>query len=140
MTDDLSLGDKVRALYLIGAYIPRYTTGTIVFSLFSALFEGIGVTFIVPLVDVASTPGVPDNVIAGLFAAAYAIVGVPFTLGCIVAGLVGVLVVRYVATFAAEWTRINLRIGYVRTLQTRSSRTHSRHGYRTSIQRGRAIS
>jgi subfamily B ATP-binding cassette protein MsbA len=120
MSADLSLGEKIRALYLIAAYRPRFTAGIIVFSLFTALFEGIGVTFIVPLVEVASSPGVPEAGIAGLFADAYAFVGVPFTLGYIVAGLAGVLVVRYVATFLAEWARIHLRIGYVSDLQTRS--------------------
>jgi subfamily B ATP-binding cassette protein MsbA len=119
MAADLSLGEKARALYLIAAYRPRFTAGIIVFSLFTALFEGIGVTFIVPLVEVASSPGVPEDGIGGLFADAYGFIGVPFTLGYIVAGLAGVLVVRYIATFLAEWARINLRIGYVSDLQTR---------------------
>lgn len=120
MSGDLTLGEKIRALYLIAAYRPRFTAGIIVFSLFTALFEGIGVTFIVPLVEVASSPGVPEGGIAGLFADAYALLGVPFTLGYIVAGLAGVLVIRYCATFLAEWARIQLRIGYVSNLQTRS--------------------
>lgn len=120
MSGDLSTGEKVRALYFIASYRPRFTAGIIVFSLFTALFEGIGVSFIIPLVEVASSPGVPDKGIAGFFAETYSTIGIPFTLGYIVAGLAGVLVVRYAATFLAEWARINLRIGYVSDLQTRS--------------------
>jgi subfamily B ATP-binding cassette protein MsbA len=120
MTGDLSVREKLHAFYLIATYRPRFTAGIIAFSLFTAVFEGIGVTFIVPLVEVASSPGVPTDGIAGVFASAYTTLGIPFTLGTIVAGLAAVLVVRYVATFLGEWARIHLRIGYVSDLQTRS--------------------
>jgi subfamily B ATP-binding cassette protein MsbA len=120
MATDLSLREKLRAFYLIAAYRPRFTAGIIVFSLFTAVFEGIGITFIIPLVEVAQSAGTPDSGIAGAFVTLYEIVGIPFTLGTIVLGLALILIVRHSATFLSEWARITLRTNYVSTLQSRS--------------------
>ena len=121
MADDPPLRDKLHALYLIATYRPRFTAGIIVFSIFAALFEGIGITLIVPLIEVARSPGaVPEGGIAGAFATAYGFLGIPFSLGAIVAGLSVVLVIRFTSTFLTQWARIILRTNYVGDLQSRS--------------------
>lgn len=120
MTDTVSLRDKLYALYLIAIYRPKFTAAIILFGFLTALLEGIGVTFIVPLVEVAQSPDdPPDDGIVGIFATMYATVGIPFTLGYIVAGLAAVLSVRYLSTFLSEWARVYLRVHYVRELQSR---------------------
>ena len=120
MAEDLSFREKLQAFYLIAAYRPKYTVGIILFSLFTAVFEGIGVTFIVPLIDVAQSSETPEGGIAGAFAMVYDALGVPFTIGTIILGLTAVLTIRHTATFLTEWARINLRVNYVGNLQTRS--------------------
>lgn len=106
---------------MIASFRPRFTAGIVVFGLFTALFEGIGVTFIVPLVEVAQSPGTtPEGGIAGMFATVYGALGVPLTLGTLVVGLSIALTVRYAASFLTEWARIRLRVNYVGDLQSRS--------------------
>lgn len=106
---------------MIASFRPRFTAGIVVFGLFTALFEGIGVTFIVPLVEVAQSPGTtPEGGIAGMFATVYGALGVPLTLGTLVVGLSIALTIRYAASFLTEWARIRLRVNYVGDLQSRS--------------------
>jgi subfamily B ATP-binding cassette protein MsbA len=120
MSDDLSFREKLEAIYLIASYRPKFTAGVIVFSLFTAVFEAIGVTFIVPLVEVAQSPGTPEGGIAGTFAMVYETLGIPLTIGSIILGLAIVLTIRHTSTFLSEWARVKLRMNYVGDLQTRS--------------------
>ena len=117
---DIPLRKKFHGLYLIASYRPRFTAAIVVFGVLTALLEGIGVTLIVPLIEVAQSSGAPpDGGIAGLFARAYQFLGLPFTVGSIVLGVGVVLTVRYLFTFLAEWARVHLRTNYVGDLQTR---------------------
>lgn len=121
MTDAPSLRENLYAMYLIASYRPKFTAAIIAFSALTAVFEGIGVTFIIPLVEVAQSPGtVPEGGVAGAFATVYGIIGIPFTLGAIVVGLSIILVIRYSMTFLSEWARITLRANYEGNLQSRS--------------------
>jgi len=117
---DIPLRKKFHGLYLIASYRPRFTAAIVVFGVLTALLEGIGVTLIVPLIEVAQSSGAPpDGGIAGLFARAYQFLGLPFTVGSIVLGVGVVLTVRYLFTFLAEWARVHLRTNYVADLQSR---------------------
>ena len=117
---DIPLRKKFHGLYLIASYRPRFTAVIVLFSVLTALLEGIGVTLIVPLIEVAQSSGAPpDGGIAGLFARVYQFLGLPFTIGSIVVGVGLVLIVRYLFTFLAEWARVHLRTNYVGELQTR---------------------
>jgi len=117
---DIPLRKKLHGLYLIASYRPRFTAAIVAFSVLTALLEGIGVTLIVPLIEVAQSSGAPpDGGIAGLFARIYQSLGLPFTVGSIVVGVGLVLTVRYLFTFLSEWARVHLRTHYVRDLQSR---------------------
>lgn len=121
MSEDISVGDKLRAFYLIATFQPKFTVAIVLFGVMTAFLEGIGVTFIIPLIEVARAPdAVATDGIVGAFFAVYDAFGIPFTLGTIVVGLSGVLIVRYVATFLAEWSRVYLRINYIENLQSRA--------------------
>lgn len=120
MPEDLGLREKIHAIYLIASYKPRFTAAIIGFSVLTALLEGIGITFVVPLIEVAQSPGSPpSDGIVGAFAVGYQFFGLPFTIGSIVLGLGVVLTIRYTATFFSEWARAYLRTHYVRNLQSR---------------------
>ncbi|EMA64459.1 ABC transporter ATP-binding protein [Halorubrum lipolyticum] len=117
---DIPLREKLHGLYLIASYRPRFTAAIVAFSVLTALLEGIGVTLIVPLVEVAQSSGAPpEGGIAGGFARIYQFLGLPFTLGSIVLGVGVVLTVRYTFTFLAQWARVYLRTNYVADLQSR---------------------
>lgn len=121
MANDLPIREKLQAFYVIASYRPKFTAGIIGFSMFAALFEGVGVTFIIPLVEIARSPEVsPEGGIAGAFASIYQFLDLPFTLGSIVVGISLVLVVRYSASFLSEWARVMLKVNYVSSLQSRS--------------------
>ena len=124
MADDISFREKLKAFYLIATFRPKLTVGIVVFGVSTAVFSGIGVTFIVPLVEVARSSGAPpEDGLVGTFVTAYDLLGVPFTLGTIVVGLTVVLAIQNLAAFLTEWARAYLRITYVRDLQSRSFTT-----------------
>jgi subfamily B ATP-binding cassette protein MsbA len=68
-------------------------------------------------------PGDPAATADGLllaFVTAYQTLGIPFTLGAVVAGVSLVLTVRWTSTFVVRWLRGVLVVEYTRELQTRA--------------------
>jgi len=121
MSPDDTVRDKLRGLYYIATFQPKLTALIIVFGVTTALLEGIGITFIVPLVEVAQSPGSPpEGGLVGAFAAVYQFFGISFTLGSIVVGLSLIISVRYLMSFLFQWAQAFLRVNYVRDLQSRS--------------------
>lgn len=114
---------KIRALRRVAGYRPRATVTLVVFSAAVAALEGVGLGFIVPIVEVVqsadATPTGADGLL-GAFFTAYARLGLPFTLGYLVVGVVGVMTVRYTASFLVSWMNAWLHASYVRDLQYRA--------------------
>ncbi|WP_436911284.1 ABC transporter ATP-binding protein [Halosimplex marinum] len=121
---DISLRRKITSILAIMRYRPRYTATIILFSVFAALLEGIGIGFIVPILSVAQSgpAAVESGGINGAFVRLYQILGIPFTLEFIFGGVAVVLTLRYVATFIGTWFRERLRANYMRDLKTRGFR------------------
>jgi len=83
------------------------------------VLEGVGLSFILPIIDLVQSGGQPtDGGIAGIFAAVYQRVNVPLTLGTAVLGVAAVMIVRFTASFLVAWFRETLRMSYIRDLQT----------------------
>lgn len=121
MSEGIPFKEKLRAFYLIATFQPKLTAAIVLFGVLTALLEGVGVTFIVPLIEVARSPdAVASDGIVGAFAMVYDVLGISFTLGTIVVGLSVVLAVRYLSSFFAEWARVYLRVHYIEDLQSRS--------------------
>ncbi|QCC51768.1 ABC transporter ATP-binding protein [Halapricum salinum] len=120
MDENPSLRDKFRAIYRVGLYRPATTAGIIVLSVFAAVLEGIGLSFLLPIIEVAqSGAGARDaGGLVGVFVTLYDTLGIPFELGFIVAGVGAVMVLRYTSSFLVAWLRASLRTNYVRHLQT----------------------
>ncbi|ELY57037.1 ABC transporter ATP-binding protein [Natronolimnohabitans innermongolicus JCM 12255] len=106
----------------MATYRPALTVSLILFSGLVALLEGIGVSFIVPIIEIAqgSAETAGDDEMVGAFVTAFETAGIPFTLGYIILAVGAILTVRYVAAFAVGWMRVWLRTHYVRDLQSRA--------------------
>jgi subfamily B ATP-binding cassette protein MsbA len=114
---------QLAALLQVARYRPLLTTGIIIGGVFAALLEGVGLSFILPIVEIVQSPGDPtaqaDGIMA-LFVAAYQLLGIPFTLGFVVVGVSAILAVRWTTTFVVRWLREALVIDYTREIQRRS--------------------
>ena len=132
--DDLSTREKGRAIIRIVRYRPLFTSLIVLGSVCVALLEGIGISFLIPIVELLQADGEPAAETEGpmaVFVSVYEFLGVPFTLEFVVAGIVGVMFARYSASFLVAWLRELLTVKYLRDLQrTALNRTlEARVGY-----------
>jgi len=122
MTDGetITRREQLRALVRVAQYRPKLVIGIIFGGVFAALLEGVGLGFIMPIVEIVQSPGdsaaEADGVLA-LFVTVYELLGIPFTLGLVVAGVSVVLAVRWTLTFFVRWMREALVIDYTREIQ-----------------------
>jgi subfamily B ATP-binding cassette protein MsbA len=115
----ISTREKLQALYGVATFRPRLTAGIIAFGLITAALEGIGIGFILPIVQQARGDAAPSG-LAAAFASVYDVLGVPFTLEFIVLGVGLVIATRYAAAFMLQWIRGILKAVYVRHLREES--------------------
>jgi len=120
---DLSWREKLRGLYRVASFRPLLTWFVILFSVFVAFFEGVGLGFLLPIIEVAGAEGDPAASASGallVFVEAYKLLGIPFTMEYLIGGVTAVMTVRYASSFVAGWLRVILKIQYVKHLQTRA--------------------
>lgn len=121
--EDISRLEQLHALVRVAKYRPRLTAGIIAGGVFAALLEGVGLGFILPIVEVVQSPSDPAQQadgILGVFVSVYQFLEIPFTLGFAVVGVSIVLTVRWTLTFFVRWLREALVVDYTRDLQKRS--------------------
>ncbi|WP_276279680.1 ABC transporter ATP-binding protein [Halorussus caseinilyticus] len=114
---------QLQALVRVARYRPGFTAAIIVAGVFAAALEAVGLSFILPIIEIVQAPGNPAANAEGVllvFVAAYQRLGIPFTLATVVAGVSFVLTVRWTSTFAVRWLRGVLAVNYTRELQTRA--------------------
>ena len=122
-SEQISRREQLRALVQVAKFRPTFTAAIIAAGVFAAALEAVGLSFILPIVEVVQAPGDPAANADGLllaFITVYQIIGIPFTLGAVVAGVSLVLIVRWTATFVVRWLRGVLVVEYIRELQTRA--------------------
>ena len=115
MTDEPTLREKLHGIQLAAAYRPRLAATIIGVSLIIAVFEGIGLGFLLPIIETAQTGSglaVDRSGAAGYFVRAYEIIGVPFTIETLMIGLAGVMTVRFALSFLSSYLQVKLRMGY----------------------------
>ncbi|WP_255167313.1 ABC transporter ATP-binding protein [Natrononativus amylolyticus] len=122
VNEDLSVREKARAFWRVAAYKPALTAFIILFSFFAALLEGIGLSFLIPIIEVVQEPGDPSEMdgATGAFVTVYDALGIPFSLGFIIMGVALIMTVRYTSSFVVAWLRVALQTYYMRHLQTKS--------------------
>ena len=122
-TPEVSRRDQLRSLVRVAKFRPKLAAGIVVGGVLAALLEGVGLSFIVPIIEIVQSEGDPAAEADGLlavFVTIYETAGVPLSLGYIVLGVSAVISVRWIATFIVTWLREALVINYQREIQTQS--------------------
>lgn len=121
--DDPSLREKLTALLEVARFRPAHAATVLCLKLVVAIFEGIGLTFLLPIVEFAQTDGdLGDGTsqIVGYFVAAYDVVGVPVTLETLLLGLAAVMTLRFGGSFLIGWLQASLTTSYMAHLRRRT--------------------
>jgi len=118
---DISRREQLQALVRVAEYRPIFSAAIVGASVFAAMLEAVGLSFILPIVEIVQSSGDPAaeaSGVLGVFVAVYQALGIPFTLASAIVGVSLVLTVRWTSTFIVRWLRGALVIDYTRELQT----------------------
>lgn len=121
---NVSRKEKVNALVDVAQFNPGFTSLIAGLGLVAAILESVGLSFILPIIEIVQTnnPAAEANGLMTVFVNAYEALGIPFTLGFVVAGVAAVMTLRYMSSFLLAWFREALRSYYTRDLQLRAFR------------------
>ena len=119
---DVPRREKIHALFDVAKFNPKFTILIVVLGLGAAVLEGIGLGFILPIIEIvqAENPAAEADGVLGVFVTVYQTLGMPFTLKFVVVGVALVMTVRYTLSFMVAWFREALRTYYIRDLQIRA--------------------
>ena len=119
---DVPRREKIHALFDVAKFNPKFTVLIVVLGLGAAVLEGIGLGFILPIIEIvqAENPAAEADGVLGAFVTVYQTLGIPFTLKFVVVGVGLVMTVRYTLSFMVAWFREALRTYYIRDLQIRA--------------------
>jgi subfamily B ATP-binding cassette protein MsbA len=121
-SEQLSNREKFRALRRVAEYRPGFSFGLIVLGAFVAVFEGIGLGFIYPIIETAQSedPTQVSGPVMKTFVGAYDILGIPFSLEYLILGVAGIMTIRYSLSFVVKWLSVILAKHYEKHLRTRA--------------------
>ncbi|WP_075935937.1 ATP-binding cassette domain-containing protein [Halosegnis longus] len=122
--DIVSRREKIEALLDVAQFNPKFTALIIGVGLLAAVFEGVGLSFILPIIEIVQVedPVAQADGLMLAFVTVYQTLGIPFTLGYVVVGVAVVMTARYTMSFVVAWFRQALRTYYIRDLQVRAFR------------------
>lgn len=120
--DDITWREKIDALVRVARYRPAFTAGLIVLGGFVAFLEGIGLSFIYPIMEVAQSEGPVEgtDAIMSAFLTIYEVLGIPFELGYLIVGIAIVMTIRFTSSFLVAWLKAILQKRYEEELRTRA--------------------
>jgi len=120
--EDLTPRQKAAALRRIVAFRPRFTAALIIMGGVVAFLEGIGLSFIYPILEVAQQGGRPEpqDGIMEVFLLLYDLAGIPFTLEFLIIGVAGIMTIRYTASFVVTWLGAILQQRYEEAMRIRA--------------------
>jgi subfamily B ATP-binding cassette protein MsbA len=119
-SDTPNRAQQLQALYKAARFRPKLSGGIVVASALVAMLEGIGLTFLLPIIQITQNPDAASTAggETGLFVRAFNAIGLPFTLENVIIGAALILTVRYVSSFLVGWARAALAEGLVEDVQT----------------------
>jgi subfamily B ATP-binding cassette protein MsbA len=117
--------EKLAAVVDAARFRPTLGVAIVLLSFGQALLEGVGVGFLLPIVELAqsSTPPNEADGILAVFVSLYAAAGIAFTLENLILGIAGVMAVRFGMGFVTAWLRAILGKSYQRDLRERLFRS-----------------
>jgi subfamily B ATP-binding cassette protein MsbA len=118
---EVSTREKLQGIRRVIGFNPLLSFGIVVLGLAAALLEGIGLSFIVPIVELAqSTNAEAANAdgLAGIFVSIFQFLNIPFTLSAVIVVVSGIMIVRFTVSFFMQWLVARLRTEYIRKLQS----------------------
>jgi subfamily B ATP-binding cassette protein MsbA len=120
MAEELSFYEKLQAVYRVSLFRPVLTLGIICLSFGAALLEGIGLSFLLPRIELPRDENAAQSAegVLEVFVTVYEFLGIPFTLEFVIVGVAGIMTARYLSSFLVAWLRATLREEYLRFLQT----------------------
>jgi len=102
-------------------YRPRFSALIVCISLVTAVLEGIGLSFLIPILRQArGTEGGGDGRFIQAFEYVYDVLNLPFTLEYIIVGVAVVMTIRFTLSFVTDYLDAVLRYRYLRHLQQRA--------------------
>jgi subfamily B ATP-binding cassette protein MsbA len=118
-SEDISRQEKFEALLAAARYNPTFTALIIGLGLLSAALEGVGLTFIIPIIELiqSSGPITEASGLLGAFVVVYETLGIPFTLEFVIGGVALAMCMRYTSTFFLVWMRGVLQLSYERHIR-----------------------
>ena len=122
INETLSTREKIQALKRVARYRPKFAIILVVFGGFVAFLEGIGLSFIYPIIETAQAND-PTNVsgpVMEAFIGTYQFFGIPFSLGYLIVGVAFVMTVRHTMSFLVRWLAAMLGKQYERYLRTQA--------------------
>lgn len=119
---DITWREKFGALRRLARYRPKFTGAIVVLGGLTAFLEGIGLSFVWPILEVAQAnePISEAEGILGLFLEAYSLVGIPFVLEFLILGVAVTMTIRFTSSFLIAWLRSMLQMTYEETIRTRA--------------------
>jgi subfamily B ATP-binding cassette protein MsbA len=119
---DLIWREKIDALSRVARYRPKFAFGLVIIGGFVAFLEGIGLSFIYPIIETAQADE-PTNVSGPImegFVSMYQVLGIPFSLGYLIVGVALVMTFRYTMSFLVRWLGAMLGYKYEQYLRTKA--------------------
>lgn len=115
----ISNHEKISAVFEAARFRPRLGVIIILLSLGTALLEGIGLGFLLPIIEVTQSPMTPNEAdgLLGAFVQAYSFLGFPFTLEFLMLGIASVMTARFGLSFFTGWLQATLARSYQRHLR-----------------------
>ncbi len=116
---DLTRREQARTVYRAAQFRPGLAAGIILCSLVAAALEGLGLTFLLPILELAQNPEAAQDAGGelGIFVSAFEFLQIPFELESVMLVVGAVFVVRYTSSFLVGWLRALLGQDYTRYLQ-----------------------
>ncbi|MEF8777957.1 MAG: ABC transporter ATP-binding protein [Natronomonas sp.] len=119
--EEFTRKEILRGLLDVAKFNPKLSGALIGLGLFTAVLEGIGLTFILPIIEIVQVddPTAQAEGIMLAFVLVYETLRIPFTLESVVVGVSLVMALRFGTLFVLKWFRELLKVTYMRDLRRR---------------------
>ncbi|UWG48108.1 ABC-type multidrug transport system, ATPase and permease component [Halanaeroarchaeum sp. HSR-CO] len=132
-SEEITWREKLDAIVQVVKYRPLFILPIVGLGGLTAFLEGIGLSFIYPIMEVAQSEGevTPQDTIMEIFLMIYEVLGIPFELGYLIIGISLIMTVRFSSSFTVAWMKAILQRNYEQYLRTEafSAALNARIGY-----------